>query len=248
MLWLYRANDVPEWEISSDVVDDARLVVISQDCDIFAAPKAEPRVEALTAKWTRDPSELHTARKGNSARLFLLREREGAGLVADARRRVHLDKAALLRCSFEPAFEDERMRARFANWVAGRYNRPAVPNEIVDAIQKPVVSAVAELAKRKDLLLPVLDRVAEIRFAVAGERPWSVHLVIMVDEGDELSAEEEAELAGWLESVLVVFGGPVAIIAPVFKTEKNISLHDYQHTTRLQLDHFTPEEDAPRAA
>jgi hypothetical protein len=246
MLWLSRANDNTEWETMSDAVDDGRLVVISQDCDIFAAPKAEPRIEALTVKWTRDASELHTARKGNSARLFLLQERDGAGLVADARRRVHLDKAALLRCSFEAAFHDERMRARFANWVAGRYNRPAVPNEIVDAIQKPVVSAVAELAKRSNSLLPVLDRVAEIRFAVAGERPWTVHLVIMLDDGDELSAEEEAELVGWLESVLIVSASPVGGIAPVFKTEKNISLHDYQNTTRLQLDHFTPEEDATR--
>jgi len=32
----------------------------------------------------------------------------------------------------------------------------------------------------------------------------------------------------------------------LFRTEKTISLHDYQSTTRLQLDHFTPEEDEPQ--
>jgi len=248
MLWLSRPNDTSEWATVDDVIDTARLIVVSQDCDIYAALKAEPRVEAMTARWTRDSSEIYTARKGNSARLFLLQEREGEGLVADARRRVHLDKAALLGASFEPAFQDEVLRARFANWVAGRYNRPAIPNELVDAVQKPVVSAVGELVKKKDPIVQLLDRVAEVRFAVSGARPWTVHLVIMVDDRDELTVEQEAELAGWLEGVLVASEGAVVAIAPLFRTEKNISLHDYQHTTRLQLDHFTPEEEPLHAA
>lgn len=249
MLWLARPSNESDWNTEEDTVANARLVVISQDCDIFAAVKAEPRIEAMAARWTSNASEIHTARKGNSARLFLLRERTGEGLVADARLRVQLDKTALLGASFEPAFHDDRARTRFANWVAGRYNRPAVANELVEAVQKPIVSAVADLVKRKAPLVGILDSVAELRFAAApAQRPWTVHLVVMVDEGDDLNVEEEAELAGWLESVLVKPDGPIEAIAPLFRTERNISLHDYLHTTKLQLDHFSPEEDAPQAA
>ena len=63
---------------------------------------------------------------------------------------------------------------------------------------------------------------------------------------DELTAEEEAELACCLDGVLISEGGAIAATAPLFRTEKTISLHDYQSTTRLQLDHFTPEEDEPQ--
>ncbi|HKN58919.1 MAG TPA: hypothetical protein VJV97_08695 [Gemmatimonadaceae bacterium] len=244
MLWLTRSAEEQNWTASEDVVEDARLVVVSQDCDIYASVKNEPRVEAITARWTSNSSELYTARKGNSARLFLLQEREKRGLVADARRRIHLDKTALLGATFEPALNDEASRTRFANWVAGRYNRPAIPNDLVDAIQKPIVSAVDGLVKKDDPLSRVFNRVVEIRFAIASAKPpWTVHLVMMIDEGDELTAEEEAELAGWLDGILVSEDGPIAATAPLFRTEKNISLHDYQSSTRIPLDYFTPEEN-----
>jgi hypothetical protein len=244
MLWLTRSAENQNWTASEDVVDDAALVVVSQDCDIYAPLKNEPRVEAITARWTSNASELHIARKGNSARLFLLQEHGKRGLVADARRRIHLDKTALLGTTFKLGLGDERSRARFANWVAGRYNRPAIPNDLVDAIQKPIVAAVDELLSKDGPLVRVLDRVAEIRFGIAGgERPWTVHLVLIVDERDELTAEEEAELAGWLDGVFVLDGGPIEATVPLFRTEKNISLHDYRSTTRIQLDYFTPEDD-----
>lgn len=245
MLWLTRPTAQSVWSTAGDLANEAKLVVVSQDCDIFAGLKSEPRVEALTARWTSDSSEIHTARKGNSARLFLLQEDAGKALVADARRRVYLDKASLVGVSFESAFRDDRTRARFANWVAGRYNRPAIANEFVDAVQKPVVVAVEELVKKKDALMGILNRVTELRFAVPEPKPpWTVHFVVMIDEGEELNVEEEAELAGWLEQVLVASGSSIGAIAPLFRTEKTISLHDYQNTTRLQLDHFSPEEDA----
>ena len=127
-------------------------------------------------------------------------------LVADARRRIHLDKTALLGATFEPALNDEASRTRFANWVAGRYNRPAIPNDLVDAIQKPIVSAVDGLVKKDDPLSRVFNRVVEIRFAIASAKPpWTVHLVMMIDEGDELTAADlvhgfqQLSLFGWGE-------------------------------------------------
>jgi hypothetical protein len=245
MLSLARTGNNQELSVEDDNLGDALLVVVSQDCDIYAPLKAEPRVEAMTARWTKNASEIHTARKGNSARLFLLQESAAKALLADARRRVHIDKRALVGLSFTPAFRDRRMRPRFARWLAGRYDRPALPNEHVDAIQKPIVAAVDALASKNKGLLGLLDRVAELRFS-AGEDPpvGKVHFIAMTDDGDELTAEEEAEIGGWLDNVLVAATGPIKEIALAFRTESTISLRDYLATTHLQLDRFSPEGEA----
>ena len=243
MLWLTRASDDQSWTTTEDTVEGAQLVVVSQNCDICAPVKTVPHVEAIMARWTNNASWLHIARKGNSARLFLLQENEGNGLIADARRRIHLDKTTLLGASFAETLHDDRSRMRFANWVAGRYNRPAIADELVNMVQKPIVSAVDELVAKNDSLLRVFERVAEFRFAVDDtKKSWTVHLVVMIDEDDELGVEEEAELADWLDGVLVTHGGLITAVVPLFKTERNISLQDYLRTIRLQLDHFTPEE------
>jgi hypothetical protein len=249
MVWLTHSGQA--WTVEQDekVASDASLVVVSQDCDIFASPKNEPWVEAMTAHWTADPNDIHAARKGNSARRFLLTEADGKALVADARRRVHLDKHALLNLAFRPAFDDALAARRFSNWVAGRYNRPAIPNDQVEAIQKPIVSAVALVAKKADPLVGVLKRIDELRFAVIEERPpWTVHLIAMVEPDARIEAEEEAEFAGWLEEVLVVDKGPIKVIALAFRNENTITLGDYRRTTHLQLDQFSAENDVTLTA
>lgn len=248
MVWLTRSGE--SWTVGNDdAANDSLLVVVSQDCDIFASPKTEPWVEALMAHWTTDTNEIHAARKGNSARRFLLNESQGKALVADARRRVHLDKRALLTMDFTPAFGSALASRRFANWVASRYNRPAIPNDLVEAVQKPLVTAVAVLAKQGGPVLGVLNRVAELRFAVVEPQPpWTVHLIAMVDLADQIEAEEEAELGGWLEEVLVVEKGPVKAIALAFRNETNISHGDYMNTTHLQLDQFSAENDTALTA
>ncbi len=90
MLWLRASTGAKEkdesWSIAEGTIQDALLVVVSQDCDIFAPSKTEPCVEAITARWSSNRSEIHSARKGNSARLYLLKEEEGGrALIADAR-------------------------------------------------------------------------------------------------------------------------------------------------------------------
>jgi len=232
------------WEISEETFNDAKLIVISQDCDICASLKSEPRVEAIIVRSTEEPSEISMARKGNSARLFLLREGTGQALVADARRRVSLDKKSLVDSSFESLITEERTRLRFANWLAGRYNRPAIDDALVNAVQKPLVKAVSEVVKKKAVPHDILGRISEIRFAAANPTPpLTVSFIMMFEQGEELTVEEEAEIAGWLEAVLVRADGQVETISPVFRTAQTISLHDYQNSTRLQLDHFSPEDD-----
>jgi len=248
MLWLREPETSKDergpWAIAEDCVDDAQLIVVSQDCDIAALAKTEPRVEAIAARWSSDASEAHTARKGNSARLYLLTESGDKALLADARRRVHIEKDALRSAKFTQIFTDDRARARFASWVAGRYDRPAIADELVSAVHKPVVKAVDSLLKSRADLLSVVDRIDELRFRATDPRPWTVDLIAMLDETDELTTEQEAEVSAWLEDTLVVAGGPVGEVRVAFRDPRSISLHDYLQTTRMPLDHYSMEAEA----
>lgn len=243
MLWLMRPGPDQAWTTAEDEAGEALLVVASQNCDIYAGPKTEPCVEALTAKWTANTSDIYTARKGNSARLYLLRETDGKALLADARRRLHIDKRSLLSAKFSDVLH-ERSLGRFASWIAGRYNRPAIENELVEAIQKPIVKALASTIPDG---LP-LDRISELRFRATEAAPLKVDFIAMFDEGEELTPEEEADFGGWLEQTLVVENGTVREIRLSFRNPRSISLSDYLQTTRLQLDQYTPETDSEVAA
>jgi hypothetical protein len=245
--WLRRdaggAEAPKDWSIASqEGHPDEWWVVASQDCDIAA--KAEPRVELLRASWTKDKGAIREARR-NSVRKFLLRTRQlpdgkQEGLIADALIRVHVEKEALLELT--PGAELPRLDAstldRFKVWLARRYDRPAVPDPIVDAIQKPLVEAIRSLPD-DDPVSPLLGQLDEIRFhtpdAVA---PFRVSLLFIHTKGEPLKPTDEAELIGWMEQVLTG-NGKVHIEATNFRDLGSIDVASYLGMTRLTLDEFS---------
>jgi hypothetical protein len=245
MIWLYvaqpaNANGV-DWEVGDELLTDMHLVISSQDCDIAAQTNVEPFVEALTARWTTEPKEILAARKRNSARLYLLVDERERILVADASRKVQILKGCLKDAAFAALLQGERERTRFGLWVGGRYSRPAIEDAIVKALHRPLAKALDKLTRKKGVVLDALDRVTELRFLVAGEPPWTADFIAMLEEGKELTPEEEADLSGWLEETLVVTDGAIERIRILFRTAKSISLHDYESTTHLSFDHFSDD-------
>lgn len=228
------------WEVADEELKGTKLVVASQDCDIKARETAEPFVEMLVVIATNDRNQIHSAKKGNSARRFLLRvDGGGAALIADGRRRALVEKQSLLTAEFSPVFapEDRDTGRRFAEWLGGRYMRSAISEAYVTAVHKPVVRAVEkadEPTKRR------LDAVDEVLFrAVQRDGLLEVDLVVLTD-GQELDPEDEAELAGWLEGVLAE-SCLVSQTRIAFRTPATISLHAYTELTRLELDYFSAE-------
>lgn len=217
-------------------------VVATQDCDI--ASKDEPRLELLRTFWTPDKSLIRSARL-NSARRFLLAERSppGAkpeGLLADATVRALVEKECLLHLSpaATPARLDPEGLRRFRQWLARRYDRPAIPNAWVDAIQKPLIQALRNL-KDDDPVWQCLERVDEVRFSAAGEAPpLQVSLLFVRAEGAQEDALGEAEVYGWVEEVLGV-QGEVRVAGAAFRGRSEVSLQDYLRMERLSLDEFS---------
>jgi hypothetical protein len=237
LVWL--RGGATSWDLGDERLPDAKLVVASQDCDIKAREATEPFVEALVVTRTTDRGQLHEAKKGNSARRFLLKMDGEAGLIADGRRRALIEKRSLLAVQFNPAFapEDGQSRRRFAEWLGGRYSRSAIPEASVQAVQKPVVRALekadAETRRR-------LDEVDEVLFRVLKRASLLVVDFVLLTDGAEMDPEDEAELTGWLDEVIAE-SGLVTEIRVAFRTPAALTLHDYTELTRLELDHFSSE-------
>ena len=254
--WLEQTTEdepsaLPRWTAKTEADTDAEWVLVSQDCDINARPEVEPRIEVVAARWSTDPSEILQARKGNSSRLFLLSEENERALLADARRRAHLKKESLLAAGFGTIFSTEPERMRFAQWVAGRYGRPAISDHIGKAVHKPIVKSLDSMMKKRERDKPETAKlkqllkynIEEIRFHASDAAPnMTISFLLIVSFTIELSAEEEAILSVWLEDIVVVKGSPVAAIRVSFFNLTNLSVADYLATTRLMLDQYSPEE------
>jgi hypothetical protein len=238
------------WEIkSSDLAAGELLVIASQTCDLLKDQAKEPFVEAIRAFWTDAPSIIREAGR-NSARYFLLQQRKtehsNQGLIADATFRVLIDKAALGQLEPEQCFnaEDEKTPRKFSNWLGRRYSRPAVPDDYVRAIQKPIVQGIEKLSDSNPLQ-GILDRLEEIRFAVENseDKPLKANFIFLEDSsgGTEIDSESMASFAGWIAQRLSKTGLAELADWRLLNYEQ-ISVADYFDTHQLPLDYFTLAE------
>lgn len=237
-LWLEKdPKQTSEWSPKSSSSTAANMIVASQDCDI--KNPSEKWVEVIPTRWITDKTEIGNSRKGNSSRTFLIEERTDQALIADQRNKIHVLKTDLLDCQFKAVLLTEVDRSKYVSWLARRYNRPAIDNKIVQVLQKPIVTEIESLRKKSnDAFLRVIDSVDELLFKVHGEEPWKVDLIALISGDSDLSAEDKAELGGWLSDLLVKPKGAIKEISFCTVSDK-ISLRDYLQLIRLQLDHFS---------
>jgi hypothetical protein len=243
VLWS-RWSGADAWEPVSEKPSASHLVIASQDCDIAASEKAEPFVEALTVSVVTDSGEIHNAKKGNSSRRFLLRLLEDkTAWIASGTHRVLIEKRSLLGATFSPALDpdDRASRRRFAGWLGDRYRRAAIPLEWIEAAHEPLVRAIEKVRKSDSEMNRRLIAVDEIllRIPKEGTGPSIAEFILLTDE-EELGAEDEAELSGWIEKV-ILDAGVISEVVVSHRTSSTISLADYMEMTRLDLDHSSKE-------
>jgi len=237
------------WETHQQVLAPGEhLVVSSQACDIARDPTKEPFVELLRASWTDDKQLINEAGR-NSIRRFLLRRRTGddgvpEGLIADATSRIYVEKSSLLGLTPEPGLDpsDQFVAHKFRRWLADRYNRPAVPDNLVAGVQKHVVEAVRKLKATDDLteLLTGVDQI--LFFADVAQEPYEVELILMRNERQDVSLELDEEgaarIAGWLSEVIRE-GAMAKVVHWEILDSRTISLYDYVTAYPLPLDYYT---------
>jgi hypothetical protein len=239
------------WSLQHETLDTGDLLTIaSQTCDIQRPPRLEPCVEALRAYWTTERSIINEAGK-NSIRRFLIQRRididgKAEGLIADSTVRIQIEKASLLKLTPLANFaeNDWITPRRFRKWLARRYDRPALPDDLVIAVQKPIIKAISKLHP-VDNKHRILDGIHEILFLPENKTaPFLIDMLFIRDERSDapiVSEEDAARLAGWISNILQN-GGSAYLVHWEILSLKEISVFDYSHAYELPTDQYSLAE------
>ncbi len=221
-----------------------KFIVITQDCDISALEQQEPYVEALLCKIYKNREFLSKIGR-NSARWFVINF--DTGLVAESKYRVQFAKPVLSTLTPEPWPDSPKRLGQFTRWLARRYDRPAIPDAIVKAFQKPVEDVLIRL----DMDLPDVGEtftraVHEVRIntLASTEPPFSLQLVLLV-RSDRLNEKEIGAISLFNETVKNSVDQKIIHLNPVVRvlTEEEISMAEYYATRPLFLEYFTYKGD-----
>lgn len=237
-----------QWQTKEVTFDkNDLLVIISQACDIQKAPDKEPYVEAVRAYWTSERDIIHQAQR-NSVYYFPLKERtlshkRKEALIVDLRQRLLIEKESLLRCQPESSFDEANAVTprRFRQWLGRRYLRQALENDLVIAIQQPVVNAIRKLPPG-DPLHDTLDSLREIRFFLLNETaPYQIEMLFLFDGESEhppCTYEEAARLGNWMD-IQLKSEGQVALYTWQWYSTQAMSVYDYENAYELPLHEFS---------
>ncbi len=235
----------PSYQVRRRDSGDGALVVATQTCDLKKKASKEPEVECLRAFWTGNERIIRSAAT-NSVQHFLLREHmaggERKGLIADASARVLVAKESLLHLIPEQGCADSDTERRFRRWLGRRYDRPAIPTSLVEAVQRPIVEAL-RANEGERAILQLLNGVREVLFAVGNDaRPYRVHLLFMAEEGlttsEPLTEADSERLAAWFGEALAAAGQAELHEWEMVDTGA-VSLRDYLAFTPLPLDEYS---------
>jgi hypothetical protein len=129
-------EDIPHKEIAGD---QPAYVVLTQRCDLIRGFREEPVVELARATLVAKDSQLRTMAKRNSPRYLFLCDVAEASWIVDLRSRALLPKHRLTECDPAPlVIEPGLPRRDFQLRLGQRYSRDAVPDDIVQDLQRPL--------------------------------------------------------------------------------------------------------------
>ena len=213
-----------------------RLVVVTQTCDIVRSPNVEPTVMTMRAFVTENKNILGAA-ASNSTRNFLLDP--GRGLVVDATVVSMIEKPFLATLTPEVGAPDPETQQRLASWLGHRFNRPALPDRVVEAVVAPILEHLRAMQDEGDEDWHILDEVREVRIArIIGGLPFDVRLLFIVPEtGLSDQGVGLARLAGRMREWFDPQAARLVNAQPI--TYHNITVADYHRTDRIYLDYHT---------
>ncbi len=212
------------------------FVSVTQDCDLVA--KKETLVEALQCR----AAEGYRIRSNNWREFVVQQEPE---LIAEAARRVLLEKAALAELTPLGRVADERA---FARWLARRFDRPAVPDSIVECFQSPANDVMRRFFKRNASEARLFNEVVrEIRVNLPSsiDPPYALHLIFLLE--GRISADQLHAVEAVRDEVLECFGPDdpkVALDREIrFLSDEEMTIAEYFASVPLWLDDLTYRGD-----
>lgn len=222
----------PVGQAIATLCEDEVLCVISQTCDIAADEEEEPFVEVMPAYREPDEQARNNADRNSTRRFLLSPERE---LLIDATRRFSVEKAILSDYAPDnPALGEDRER-RLRRFLARRGGRPALHDDVVRYVIRPIQKGLADRKRHRRALGPMRSlRVEHLN----GPPPYAVRLIALLAreptaEEDDALDEFAAAVDKWLP------GGQAHLEEWSVMLEDEIKLGDYRATDEVYLDQYT---------
>lgn len=127
-------------------------VVVTQRCDLVRSLSVEPFVELAGVELVRDKDAIGIAKRNSPRFIFVADHPEGAW-VADLRRRVVLAKDRLPKYPALQLVAAGEPHKRFKLRAGQRYSRDALPTELVNLLQRPLVKLLSKSGNMKNVEL-----------------------------------------------------------------------------------------------
>jgi hypothetical protein len=212
--------------------DGELLCVVSQTCDIAADEECEPFVEVMPAYRESDQQKRKEANRNSTRRFLLCSEQE---IVIDATRRFSMEKAVLLNYTPDNPILGQVHERRFRRFLARREGRPALDDNIIRHVVRPIQTGLSDRKRHRRALEPV----GSLRIDhLEGSPPYAVRLTILL--GRDVTPEEDYALDelvgaidGWLRK------GPAHLEYWCTILEDDIALGAYRATDEVYLDPYT---------
>lgn len=228
---------------SRELKSNELLVVASQGCDILS--KNEKYVEALLVRIKNKPGDQkYLSSLLNSFREIVL-DRE-LGLVADARVRLHIAKELLAKAEFDPWEMNDEVHADFVDWLAGRYDRPPVPDDVYEALSRPLRQVIERFRDEEiETFLALHRSVRKIRIRLPPDdsAPLDLGLLFITRDALDVAGADAIEAAIEAIEIAVVTNNPACNLKIETVPYGQLFLHEFDATRPIDLDYMTDQGD-----
>lgn len=251
--WLQGAFVAPDdldllRQVAPDIPSgDVYLIVASQSCDVCASSAVEEYVEFSIARklggydgnflYNKHPRRLHIKVFDNSSDDTVDSFFE---LFANDKIRIKKDDIEALR-QIEPyqSYQlDSQTIEQYANWLAGRYNRPALPTQFERTLNEEWAKRKREKASEKvnEHLLGVYADINPDR-ELRDKEIYSIQLLFIITHEADQNEQSRALVVGLSEQYVdAARKAGIEVVSCEVKTERQISLATFKNYKRFFLD------------
>lgn len=209
-----RADVTEPFPVSGPGKQGARMMVITQSCDVIKPPGELPQVEVARVFYTDNPRTIAQAQSFGSARFFRVNDPvDPVAAILDYGHRALLDKGFLVSVAPDDTLLDalsKEQRQTLAAWLGRRYSRPAVPDEDYPVVTGPVREAWKELVESDpDTARRFNSEYAEWRYRREVDGSLTIYILALSDQPDDMTALEVSDFL--TQTLEPVYPGPITV-------------------------------------
>lgn len=242
--------------VSDEIPDGCYLIVASQSCDVCAASATEEYIEFSIAwklesvdgnfLFNKHPRCLHMKVIDNS-------KDEIGELYFELRAndKIRIKKEDIENAKKIQPFTDLRLNEQtveqYTNWLAGRYNRPALPTDFERLLNEQWQKRKREKTTEKvnDYLLGIYVDVSPDR-DICDDESYLVTLLFLITAETEKNAEIMQQVHNLSEQYIEAMEkAAMKILSTHIKTETQVSIATFKNYKRLFLDSLSYKNNTP---